>query len=199
MGKIILVRHGESKLNIEGVYYGVLNPELTEKGKEQAKKTREVLKSINYEKIYASDLKRAVDTAEIVNYKELEILIDEELRELNFGIFEGHTYKELLEKYPEELKKSQSNWKNYNYITGESVLELQKRAVDFIEKKVDLEENTVLVTHWGVINTILSHYFSKELESYWKFSVENGGVVIIEFSEGYPILKGLNIGGKVTV
>lgn len=195
MGKIILVRHGESKLNIEGVYYGILDPELTEKGKEQAEKTREILKSINYEKIYASDLRRAIDTAEIVNYKKLEILIDQELRELNFGIFEGHSYKELLDKYPEELKKSQSNWENYNYITGESVLELQKRAINFIEKKVDLDGTTVLVTHWGVINTILSHYFSNGLESYWKFNVENGGVVIIEFSEGYPILKGLNIGG----
>lgn len=195
MGKIILIRHGESKLNVEGVYYGILNPELTEKGKEQAKKTREILKNISYEKIYTSDLKRAIETAEIVNYKELEISIDEELRELNFGIFEGRSYEELLEKYPEELKKSQKNWENYNYITGESVLELQKRTINFIEKKIDLEKDTVLVTHWGVINTILSHYFSNGLESYWKFSVKNGGVVIIEFSEGYPILKGLNIGG----
>ena len=195
MGKIILIRHGESKLNVEGVYYGILNQELTEKGKEQAKKTREILKNISYEKIYTSDLKRAIETAEIVNYKELEISIDEELRELNFGIFEGRSYEELLEKYPEELKKSQKNWENYNYITGESVLELQKRAINFIEKKIDLEKDTVLVTHWGVINTILSHYFSNGLESYWKFSVKNGGVVIIEFSEGYPILKGLNIGG----
>lgn len=195
MGKVILIRHGESELNIKGVYYGVLNPGLTEKGREQAKKTREILKSINYNKIYCSDLKRAVHTAEIVNVKELELLIDEELRELNFGIFEGHTYEELLEKYPNELEKSRENWENYNYITGESVTELQKRAVNFINKKVNLDENTVLVTHWGIINTILSHYFSNGLDAYWKFSVKNAGVVIIEFSEGYPILKGLNIGG----
>lgn len=195
MGKVILVRHGESELNIEGVYYGILNPELTAKGKTQAKNTREILKSIDYKKIYASDLKRAIDTAKIVNYKELDILIDKNLRELNFGIFEGYTYNELLEKYPEELKKSENDWQNYNYITGESVLELQKRAVSFIEEKVNLEEDTLLITHWGVINTILSYYFSKELEAYWKFSVKNGGVVIIEFSDGYPILKGLNIGG----
>ncbi|MGL4652441.1 MAG: histidine phosphatase family protein [Cetobacterium sp.] len=195
MGKVILIRHGESELNVKGVYYGILNPGLTEKGREQAKKTREILKGINYNKIYCSDLKRAVHTAEIVNVKELELLIDEELRELNFGIFEGHTYEELLEKYPNELEKSRENWEDYNYVTGESVIELQKRAVNFINKKVNLDENTVLVTHWGIINTILSHYFSNGLDAYWKFSVKNAGVVIIEFSEGYPILKGLNIGG----
>lgn len=195
MGKIILVRHGESQLNIKGVYYGILNPELTDKGKLQAENTREILKNTDYKKIYASDLKRALDTAEIINYKELDILVDENLRELNFGIFEGHTYDELLKKYPEELKKSENDWENYNYITGESVLELQKRAISFIEEKINLEEDTLLVTHWGVINTILSYYFSEKLEAYWKFSVKNGGVVIIEFSNGYPILKGLNIGG----
>ncbi|MGL5175697.1 MAG: histidine phosphatase family protein [Cetobacterium sp.] len=195
MGKVILVRHGESELNVKGVYYGVLNPGLTEEGKEQAKKTRDILKEINYHKIYSSDLKRALDTAEIINSKELKIFVDEDLRELNFGIFEGHTYEELLEKYPEELEKSQKSWENYNYITGESVVELQNRAINFIDKKVNLDEDTVLVTHWGIINTILSHYFSNGLDAYWKFSVKNAGVVIIEFSDGYPILKGFNIGG----
>ncbi|MGL4425378.1 MAG: histidine phosphatase family protein, partial [Cetobacterium sp.] len=77
---------------------------------------------------------------------------------------------------------------------GESVFELQKRAINFINTNINFNENTVLVTHWGVINTILSHYFSNNLDSYWKFSVKNAGVVIIEFSDGYPILKGLNIG-----
>ncbi|MGL5356344.1 MAG: histidine phosphatase family protein [Cetobacterium sp.] len=194
MGKIILVRHGESELNTKGVYYGSLNPSLTDLGKEQAKNTRNILGNIDYHTIYASDLKRAFDTASIVNVKNLEIFIDKDLRELNFGIFEGFTYKELKEKYPEELEKSQKDWENYNYLTGESVLQLQNRAIDFIKQKVNLNENTVLVTHWGVINTILSYYFSKGLDAYWKFSVKNAGVVIIEFSDGYPILKGLNIG-----
>ncbi|MGL5000838.1 MAG: histidine phosphatase family protein [Cetobacterium sp.] len=194
MGKIILVRHGESELNAKGVYYGSLNPSLTDLGKEQAKNTRNILENIDYHTIYASDLKRAFDTASIVNVKNLEIFIDKDLRELNFGIFEGFTYKELKVKYPEELEKSQKDWENYNYLTGESVLQLQNRAIDFIKQKVNLNENTVLVTHWGVINTILSYYFSKGLDAYWKFSVKNAGVVIIEFSDGYPILKGLNIG-----
>ncbi|MGL5378297.1 MAG: histidine phosphatase family protein [Cetobacterium sp.] len=194
MGQIILIRHGESELNVKGVYYGSLNPGLTEKGKEQAKNTRDILKNIDYHKIYASDLKRAFHTAEIVNTKKIEILIDKNIRELNFGIFEGHTYEELKLKYPKELEESQKNWENYNYISGESVFELQKRAINFINTNINFNENTVLVTHWGVINTILSHYFSNNLDSYWKFSVKNAGVVIIEFSDGYPILKGLNIG-----
>nr|WP_307776390.1 histidine phosphatase family protein [uncultured Cetobacterium sp.] len=195
MGKIILVRHGQTQLNAEGVFFGILDPELNSVGKEQAENTKKILEKIDYDKIYSSDLKRAKETAEIINHKKLDLKLVEDLREINFGIFEGYSYKELIEKYPKEIKKSQEDWKNYNYETGESVLDLQKRAVNFINEKVSLNETTVLVSHWGVINTILSHYFSKELESYWKFSVENGGVVVIEFADGYPILKGLNIGG----
>ncbi|MGL5088210.1 MAG: histidine phosphatase family protein [Cetobacterium sp.] len=194
MGKVILIRHGESELNAKGVYYGSLDPSLTELGKEQAKNTRDILKNIDYHRIYASDLKRAFDTASIVNVKGLDIVIDKGLRELNFGVFEGFTFEEIQTKYPKELEESQKNWENYNYVTGESVVELQNRAIDFIAQNINLNENTILVTHWGVINTILSHYFSKGLDAYWKFSVKNAGVVIIEFLDGYPILKGLNIG-----
>ncbi|MEG1583377.1 MAG: histidine phosphatase family protein [Cetobacterium sp.] len=195
MGKIILVRHGETELNTAGVFFGIMDPELTERGIEQAKRAKKVLEDLEYHKIYTSDLKRAKETAEIINCKDIDMILTEDLREINFGIFEGYKYEELLEKYPIEVKKSQEDWKNYNYETGESVLQLQKRAINFIEKELDLYKNTVLVTHWGVINTILSYYFSDGLDAYWKFSVKNGGIVIIEFSDGYPILKGLNIGG----
>lgn len=195
MGKIILVRHGETELNTAGIFFGVMDPELTEKGIEQAKRAKKILEDLEYHKIYTSDLKRAKETAEIINYKNIDMILTEDLREINFGIFEGYKYEELLEKYPIEVKKSQEDWKNYNYETGESVLQLQKRAINFIEKELDLYKNTVLVTHWGVINTILSYYFSDGLDAYWKFSVKNGGIVIIEFSDGYPILKGFNIGG----
>lgn len=193
MGKLILVRHGQTDLNTEGIYFGWLNPNLNEKGYEQAQKAREVIKTIPYDKIYSSDLERARLTAEIVNYKNLHIVFDKRLREINFGIFEGLTYEEISKKYPDECKISEDNWENYNFGNGESPRELQKRAVDFVEG-LNLEEDNLVVTHWGVINSILSCYFSKGLDSYWKYSVENGGVCIIEFTNGFPILKGLNIG-----
>lgn len=194
MGKIILVRHGETELNVRGIYFGHMDPPLNEKGKDQAQKAMEILKDVDYDKIYTSDLNRAFETANIVNHKNIELVSTESLREINFGIFEGYSYKELQEKYPEELRASE-DWRNYNYITGESVTEMQNRAIKFIDDVVNLDETTVLVSHWGPINTILSYYISSGLDSYWKYSVENGGVVVLEFSDGHPILKGFNIGG----
>jgi alpha-ribazole phosphatase len=194
MGKLILVRHGESALNTENLFFGQLDPELTEKGRNQANKTKDFLKKIEYSDIYTSPLKRAYETANIINTKGYKLHKEDRLKELNFGILEGMTYDEILEKYPEDAKKWHNNWKTYNYRTGESVEDLQNRAVKFIESLDFSSKNIVVVCHFGVINCILSHYFSNGLDGYWKFSPNYAGVIIIEFTDGYPILKGLNIG-----
>ena len=126
MKKLILVRHGETTMNLQKLYYGFLDADLTEKGIEQVKSAREILKNMDYDEIYSSDLKRAYKTAEIINHKGLEIKVSKEIRELNFGIFEGYTYQELKEKYPKELLISQKEWKTYNFENGESPSDLQK-------------------------------------------------------------------------
>lgn len=118
----------------------------------------------------------------------------DELKELNFGILEGLTYEEILKKYPEDAIKWKENWQTYDYQTGESVEQLQKRCVDFVESLELSDGNIVAVCHWGVINCILSYYFSGGLDGYWKFSPNYAGIIVIEFTDGYPILKGINIG-----
>ncbi len=195
MGKLILIRHGQTDMNKDQLYYGRLDVPINETGKEQAENTRKNLVEleIDYDKIYSSPMKRAYETAEIVNYKNLEIEKDDELREMDFGIFEGLSYKEIIKKYPEEMEKLKKDWKTYSYVTGENPFMLQKRALKFLEK-IDKNKNNMVVTHWGIICTLLSFLFSSELEGYWKYQVKNGGIVIIEFADGYPVLCGFNVG-----
>ncbi len=195
MGKLILIRHGQTDMNKDQLYYGRFDVPINETGKEQAENTRKNLVEleIDYDKIYSSPMKRAYETAEIVNYKNLEIEKDDELREMDFGIFEGLSYKEIIKKYPEEMEKLKKDWKTYSYVTGENPFMLQKRALKFLEK-IDKNKNNMVVTHWGIICTLLSFLFSSELEGYWKYQVKNGGIVIIEFADGYPVLCGFNVG-----
>lgn len=195
MGKLILIRHGQTDMNKDQLYYGRLDVPINETGKEQAENTRKNLVEleIDYDKIYSSPMKRAYETAEIVNYKNLEIEKDDELREMDFGIFEGLSYKEIIKKYPEEMEKLKKDWKTYSYVTGENPFMLQKRALKFLEK-IDKNKNNMVVTHWGIICTLLSFLFSSELEGYWKYQVKNGGIVIIEFADCYPIFCGFNVG-----
>lgn len=198
MGKLILIRHGETDLNRDKKFFGWLDPTLNELGKNQAKsamkKTEKILVGNRNVKIYTSPLKRALETCEIIAGENFEWEISHELKEINFGIFEGLSYEEILEKYPQESKIAFTQWENYNFEIGESPRELQKRVVTFVEEQLDLKEVNIIVTHWGVINSILSYFFSKDLEAYWKFSLKNGGIALISFNEGFPVLEGFNIG-----
>lgn len=196
MGKLILIRHGQTDMNKEGIYYGRLDVPINEVGKKQAEETRKRLVEyqIDYDKIYASTMLRACQTADIVNYKNLPVENSSLIREMDFGIFEGMTYEELKEKYPKELQQSAEDWKNYSYETGENPYMLQKRAVEFLNQ-IDKSVNTMVVTHWGIICSLMSWLFSKELDGYWKFKVKNGGIAVIEFDGDFPVLLGFNIGG----
>ena len=104
MGKLILVRHGQTEMNAQKLYFGKLNPPLNDLGICQAYEAKNKLLNIDYDNIYSSPLERARQTAKICNYLNKDIIFDSNLEEINFGIFEGLTFKEIAEKYPNEVK-----------------------------------------------------------------------------------------------
>ncbi len=192
MGKIILVRHGQTQMNADRIYFGKLDPSLNELGKIQAQEAKKRLEQEVdfYDYIHASPLKRTKETAELINFLGKDIVFDQRLEEINFGIFEGLTYQEIVERYPKQYEKSVTNWQKYNYETGESLEMLQKRVIEYVFS-LDLEKNHLIVSHWGVICSFLSYVMSKNLESYWKFKIINGGLVILEVKDHFPVLTKL--------
>ena len=191
MGKLILVRHGQTEMNAQSLYFGKLNPPLNDLGISQAYQAKEKLLDIDYDIIYSSPLERAKQTAEICNYLDKEIIFDSNLEEINFGIFEGLTFKQISEKYPVEVKKMKEDWKEYNYVTGESPKEMFQRAVSFLET-LDYTKNNLIVAHWGIINCIISYFISGNLDSYWKFKIQNASIVIFEGNFEFSYLTKLD-------
>ncbi len=191
MGRLILMRHGESTLNKAKCFYGSLNPELTDEGIEQCKQTREILKQYDYDILYSSDYVRAKKSAEIVNYKNLEIIEQIELREKNFGVFEGLTFDEILEKYPDEAKKWFEDTDNYNYQTGESTIEFYERLTSFVNNTLELDKNILIVAHWGVVNVLLSYYLMGDRSAVKKFDIKNAGIAVLNFYEKDCVLSAL--------
>lgn len=196
MGKLILIRHGQTDMNKDQLYYGRIDVPINEVGRAQAERARKNLINlkIDYDKIYSSNLVRAYETAKIVNYKNIEIEVDEKIKEMDFGIFEGLSYDEIIKKYPEEMKLLEKDWKTYSYVTGENPIVLQKRAVEFLDS-LDKSKDNLVVTHWGIICSLLSFLFSNGLDSYWKFEIKNGGIIVIDFVDNdFPVLFGFNVG-----
>jgi len=147
---IYLMRHG---LDDERSIGGHSDVSLTKEGIKQVSETADFIvnKSLFINRIYTSDIKRAVETAEIINNRlKAEIIKASYLRELDKGDLTGKP-KEYAHKYYSEY----TNIKDINkkYPNGESLLDLYKRIKNNLPTILK-EDNTLMVTHRGVINMI---------------------------------------------
>lgn len=195
MIKIILVRHGETEDNDKGVYSGFNDTSLTQKGLRQAEIVSEKLREENIEYIVSSNLNRTMKTAEIINKNHnIDIILEKKLREMNFGSWEGLSYKEIKDAYPKELKNWENDWMNYSPPNGESSIQMYDRVIKAIDEMMDQyrNKNILIVSHAGCIRAILSHLIGCGIEDYWKFKIDNCGLSIIEIVDDFPILAALN-------
>ncbi len=147
---IYLLRHG---LDDESFIGGYSNVGLIPEGKIQvnssAKWLKENITRIN--RIYSSDVKRAIESAEIVNhYLKLDIEYTRDLRELNKGLLNGMPKSEAELLYPDYIDVKDIHLK---YPSGESMLDLYKRIKIFLDN-ISKYDDSLLVTHRGVINMI---------------------------------------------
>lgn len=217
--RIYFVRHGESTANDLGIYSGHLDVELTEKGTKQALNCKKILDDTNFKYVISSDLIRAKDTAKIIcGDRDMEICEIKDLREMNFGVWEGLSNSQIVEKYKDEYDTWKSDYINLKAPEGESLQGFYDRAVgayETIKKKFivgkdednlpekrylcdESSEDILVVSHSGVIRSLISYEMGTGIDGYWKYAVDNCSVSIIEYDEtGYGFLKCLNFTGKL--
>lgn len=194
MTEIILVRHGQIDHNTDGRYCGWTNPGLNSIGRYQAIELKEKLKDEPIEYIYTSDLMRCVETATIINeYHNIEICKDKKLREINFGIFEDKTYKEISRLYPNHRKNWIEQGIEFKMPEGENIDMMIERTIEVIDDiKKSHHKKVLLVAHSGVIRGILSKFISGNIESYWKYKIDNCGITKIEVTDSFTVLTCMN-------
>ena len=198
--EIILVRHGETDMNKNNLYFGHLDPSLNETGKKQLERSKCSLRKIEnvdeISQIYCSPLKRCVESLDILEIsKNIKINYDDEFKELNFGIFEGKTYKEICENYPEEVKRMKVKWRTFKVEGSESLEELEKRVVSKLEEIFEAKKGKkiLLVAHAGVIKILLSHYLVGNVDLYWKLKIDNGAISkIVKLEDGFVYVDYVN-------
>lgn len=157
--KIYYVRHGQTDWNFaRKMQGGETERLLNETGIEQAKETRKKLENIEYDIVIRSPMERAKQTTDIiVQGREVPIIIDERLRERKIGELEGHPIT------PECEKKIWDYELNVEINRGETLIEFEKRVIEFIEEiKEKYKDKTVLiVAHGGVAKIIKSYLYGK--------------------------------------
>ena len=163
---LYFARHGETVHNKNKCYYGSSDVDITEKGSLQAEKGAELLRSIDFNKVYVSEMKRTLQTANILlKDKQYDLIQDKRINEINFGVFEGKGYNELEELYPKEWKLWCSDWKSFTPPQGESYIEFYTRIKSFMDDILKLDEDNVLiVTHSGVIRSVYCYLLDGNLD-----------------------------------
>jgi 2,3-bisphosphoglycerate-dependent phosphoglycerate mutase len=169
--EILLVRHGETDWNRDGRFQGWADPPLNERGREQARALARTLAGERIDAVYASDLRRARETAEILAEPHgAPVVVDADLREIDVGSWSGLTRAEIEERFP-----------GADHHDGESREAHQARVVAAVERlaRDHPGERILLVSHGGSLRALRRHSIGEPLHP-----IENCGIFELRFRDG---------------
>ncbi len=162
-------RHGETIWNKEGKIQGRIDIPLSQVGKEQALHLYSKIKDIHLDLIFSSPLSRAYETATIATKdKNIEIIKDDRLMEMNYGDFEGQDHNNLDVTTKKKMFA-------YRYPNGESYLDVAKRVYSFLDeiKAKYSDKDILVVSHYGVGRIFNSYFNDLTNEEFFEFKLKN--------------------------
>ena len=157
---IYLTRHGLTEWNVNRRMQGWGNGELTEKGIKDALALGKRLKEVPIDKVYSSSSKRAYETAQyIIGDREISLIQMDDLREINFGDWDGRIREEIEAEYPDEFKVFWETPHLFNRNSGETFEHVRKRAIRSLQHIIEEnKEGTVLIVTHSIFLRVLMTY-----------------------------------------
>lgn len=187
---LLLVRHGETPWNGEQRCQGHSDIELNELGIRQARALARSLGKEPLVAVYSSPLKRALQTAqEIAHIHQLTVNVEEGIKEINQGDYEGLTAQELFQNHADFLEKWLKEPAHLKIPNGESMREVQERAWRTIERIASRHEKgsmVVVVSHNLCISTVLCKALNLDLNDFRRVRQDVGALHCIEIDEMWP-------------
>ena len=177
--ELIAVRHGETDFNAERRMQGHLDVPLSETGRVQAQAAAARLADESIDKIYSSDLQRALETARIIREgREIELVTDLRLREFHMGTFQGMTLSEAREKHGDAWERFFIHDADFALPGGQSRNQKQVEIASFMEEVVRSQAGgrMLVVTHGGILIAMLRHVLGIPASHYFRVSIENTGI-----------------------
>lgn len=194
--RLYMVRHGETIWNAQKKLQGTSDIALGQAGIDLAILTGKGMADIPFTRVYTSPLKRACHTAQLIidennSNAHVEIVKEPRIREMAFGIYEGHCYSQAGWDMPDE------NFRNFFTNSGayqkpeggESFEEVILRAGNFIDEMAGESymnnENILVASHGAMIKAMVNYVTGNSVDTYWGEGVHrNCGVTILEIKDG---------------
>ncbi|MBE4907465.1 histidine phosphatase family protein [Bacillus luteolus] len=191
---IVIIRHGQSEADLLGVHEGRADFSLTDLGREQAALMAEkVTKRFSPNKIWASPLKRAHETASILSQKcGVPLLLEDDLMEYNNGVLAGLPREVAAQKYP---LPPGGRLPHEAIEAGESVLDFRLRVERVFSKIIAESGNApriAIVAHGGTISNILKSFLKLPPITEYGFSTGDTGIHYLRITDNNRLILWLN-------
>lgn len=185
-GRILLVRHGQTRANIEQVWHGVTDTPLTREGHRQASLAGDYINDhfSPLSRVYASQLQRARHTAEaIAQHQGLTVETDRRLQEVDNGDWEQVSYADLHEKH--DYWRNTMREDSYRAPGGESRREVIERMLASLSEIADrhADATVTVVSHGLAIAMVLSHIAGSESKDWSGYDTHNTGITILNSAD----------------
>ena len=193
--RLVLVRHGETRLNKDGRILGVGDEPLNSTGREQARSISEELRCDLPFELYTSPVIRAWETAQTLSASlDVPAVSLAELSEADAGDLEGLTGREMRDRYPEFAQRWDQDASTARMPGGESLSEVQERAWSAIEALLNdhPDETVVAVTHNFTIQTIVCRVLDMPLRNFQRLRHDVGSITRLELTDSRQTVVSLN-------
>lgn len=189
---IYIIRHGETNANKERRFQGWTDNPLNEKGIELAVVTGKAMKGIHFDRCYSSPLIRARQTAELVlqnsGNPDVPIYIDERLREVNMGDWEGRRLHSEVDGSisPQAMELFRDPFSSEGFPNGEHVLDVCARTQEFLKELAgeDSEDVCLIAIHGFAMRAMLNFLYEDPSDFWHKHVPYNCEVNILEAENG---------------
>ncbi|MBI2086061.1 2,3-diphosphoglycerate-dependent phosphoglycerate mutase [Candidatus Daviesbacteria bacterium] len=195
MAYLVLVRHGESTWNAKGIWTGITDIELTEKGRQEARIAAKVIADINFQAAFVSPLKRSEETLQEMEKiwgVKLPRLISEAITERDYGDYTGKNKWQVKKEIGDEaFLKLRRSW-DYPVPNGESLKQVYQRAVPYYQEqilpKLKMGKNVVVSAHGNSLRALV-----KFLDN-----ISDADIANLEIPTGQVIVYSIDQEGKIT-
>lgn len=196
MTRVWLIRHGEPAAEARHRCYGSLDVGLSQKGQEQMEHVAEYLKSEPIAYVYSSPRSRAQQGARtLASSVSQPVEVVEDLREIDFGDFEGLSYDEIAIRYPDLYRKWMEEPTEALFPNGESFPEMRTRVLKAFEAIQCAHDGQTLavVSHGGVNRIVLADALQIPDKCIFRLAQDYGAINLLAFMHGLPVVQLLNL------
>jgi alpha-ribazole phosphatase/probable phosphoglycerate mutase len=193
--RLYFLRHGQTTWNADGNRYaGASDVPLTELGIEQAKAGAEQIRDLEFDAVFCSGMSRALETARLaLDGRDIPIVRDPRLNEMNYGNWEGKTHAEIL-------AEPDNRWQDWVIDPdavrpgerGELASELVARVTGFLFDVLQPGRTILAVAHHTTGRLLIAHTLEMPLANYRRLQLDNASLSLFERSERGDIWQFIN-------